>query len=382
MNRKISILFVIDGVSFGGGERVFAQIMNGLDPDKYNLFLASCPNTLFYEAVANTKVRLIPADLTKSANLSQIIKLAGIIKRNRIDIVHSQGVRADFFARMASWRAGNCRVISTIAAPVDKWDIHPLLKKIYFCLDHFSERFVDRVITVSQELENLLVTRHGFNRNKMIRIPNGIELDRYRPGEADSADRRALGISPGKPVIGSIGRLVREKGHLDLIDAHKKVQETFPGAQLVIAGEGPMKEKLLKRVNALKLARSVIFQGFVKDIRPLMASIDVFAFPSLSEGFPMITLEAMAMAKPIVASNLPGISEQIDHGKTGILVPPGDSHAIAGAVVELLVNRELAKKLGLHARKKAEKAFSVKRMITKTEEVYNAFWNKPIRGAI
>ena len=114
----------------------------------------------------------------------------------------------------------------------------------------------------------------------------------------------------------------------------------------------------------------MIFTGFRSDIKEILSAIDILVIPSLLEGFPMITLEAMAMAKPIIATNIDGITEQITDGINGILTPPKDSSAIAQAIITLINNRGKAKAMGLAARKKVEQEFSVDKMVAETEKVY------------
>ena len=120
----------------------------------------------------------------------------------------------------------------------------------------------------------------------------------------------------------------------------------------------------------LRVRDNVIFAGFRSDIKEILSAIDILAIPSLLEGFPMVTLEAMAMAKPIIATDIDGITEQITDGVNGILVPPKDPSALAKAVIQVLNDKELARSMGLAARKKVEQEFSVEKMITETEKIY------------
>ncbi|MBU4345581.1 MAG: glycosyltransferase family 4 protein, partial [Desulfobacteraceae bacterium] len=119
-----------------------------------------------------------------------------------------------------------------------------------------------------------------------------------------------------------------------------------------------------------KVADKIIFTGFRSDIKEILSAIDILVTPSLLEGFPMVILEAMAMAKPIVATNIDGITEQITDGVNGILVPPKDPSALAKTVVRVLNDKELARTMGLSAREKVKQEFSVEKMVAETEKVY------------
>jgi len=123
------------------------------------------------------------------------------------------------------------------------------------------------------------------------------------------------------------------------------------------------------------LFSNLIFSGFRNDVRSLLSAIDVLVLPSFAEGFPMITLEAMAMLKPIIATNIDGITEQITDGKNGILIPPKDPNALARAIIRLMNDQKLAKNMGMEARR-VEEEFSVEKMIVETEKIYQSLYRK------
>jgi glycosyltransferase involved in cell wall biosynthesis len=138
----------------------------------------------------------------------------------------------------------------------------------------------------------------------------------------------------------------------------------------LFVGDGPLKSDLERLVRQLDISHKVIFAGFRPDISRVLSAIDILVVPSLLEGFPIMTLEAMAMAKPIVATRINGIEEQISDGEEGLLVPPQSTKTLSAAVLELIQNNELASRLGTAARRKVETYFSVERMVGETEKVY------------
>ncbi|OGW39036.1 MAG: hypothetical protein A2Y97_02365 [Nitrospirae bacterium RBG_13_39_12] len=367
----VKILFVIDGLQFGGGERVFAQIINGLDPIKYEIFLASRPNKHFYEAIPNKQVKYLPLDFSKRINPSLIFKLAKIIKKNEIQVVHGQGTRAEFYARIAKKFSGRARYVSTIAMPVEGFDVSPSSKMIYRFFDKLSEKYVDRFIVVSDVLKDMMIKKRGIDRDKVFRIYNGIEVDRYRTN-ADDHNRLRLELKIDKEtiLIGAVGRLVWQKGFEYLIQAIPNVLKAYTNVKFLIVGEGPLKDRLKAQGAGLKVNDHLIFTGFRNDIKEILSAVDILVIPSLLEGFPMITLEGMAMAKPIVATHIDGITEQITDGETGLLVPSHDADALAEMINCLINDRDLALRMRTKAREKVEKDFSVERMVAETEKVY------------
>lgn len=368
---KIHILFVMDGMEFGGGERVFVQLAAGLK-DRYQLSAATMAGMKFEETLKSLGVQTYPVDMGSQLSFKPVYKIFDIIKKNKVDFIHSQGARADFFARVAGRIAGIPYNICTIATPIEKFDIGVLRKGIYRFIDRLTESSVDRFIVVSDSLEKLLTSKRGISAKRVVKIHNGIELHKYHPAYNSGKLRIELGISQDVPLIGSIGRIIWSKGLEYLIEATKEIFILYPQARLLIVGEGPFKNKLVLKCKKLGIINNVIFTGFINDIREILSSIDLLVFPSLSEGFPMVVLEAMAMGKPIVATRIDGITEQISDGKEGLLVPPKDPSALAEAVSKLIGNRKLAKSMGLAARKKAEAEFSVEKMIAETEKVYQS----------
>ena len=377
---KRNLLFVIDGIEFGGGERGFAQIINGLPPEKYEIFLASERTQQFCHSIANKQVHFCPLSFSRRLNLPLIRNLIRIIKHNGIEIVHGQGARAELHARIANKLAGRSSYVSTVQMPVEGYDVGFFRKKSYIFFDRLSERFVDRFVVVSEVLKNRMIQEHRIQPERIVKIYNGVELDLYKSTRESSKQRNRLkyefNMERDTVLIGGIGRLVWQKGFEYLIEAVPQIVSAIPEAKFLIVGEGPLRRELGVLTRKLGVNERVIFTGFRNDIRDVLATIDVLVVPSLLEGFPMITLEAMAMAKPIVATAINGITEQVANGEDGIFVPPRDSAALANAIIRLLSDRKSAQIMGMLGRKKVEQEFSVERMVSETEKVYMALLNR------
>ena len=372
--QYISILFVIDGLEFGGGERGFLQLIRGLPCERYNIHVATSPEGDFFKTLTWMGIDVSPLDLKKRMNVKNIKRLSEIIREKKINIVHSQGGRADFYARMAAKTLKpKVKVVNTVAMPVKGYDVGALRKGVYRFFDWLSERYVDRFIVVSEILRETLLGSYRIQPDKVIKIYNGIELNEYHPddsSESVKSIREEYNIGEEVFLIGAIGRMVWQKGFEYLIECVPEIVRAYPDAKILIVGDGPLLDGLKALGERLKVKDNVIFAGFRSDIKEILSAIDILVIPSLSEGFPMITLEAMAMAKPIVATSIDGITEQITDGIDGILVPPKDSSALAKAVIRILNDKKLARTMGLSARKKAEQKFSVKKMVAETEKVY------------
>jgi glycosyltransferase involved in cell wall biosynthesis len=372
---RVKLLFVIDNLEFGGGERVFAQIINGLSPEQYEICLASNPGGGLYQSLINKDVCCIPLDFSKRANPALIFKLIKIIKDKKVDIVHGQGARAEFYARITARLAGGTKYVSTIAMPVEGYDVGLFRKAIYFVLDRATDKYVDRFIVVSDVLRNTLITKRHIPTEKVTKIYNGIEMSHYDPDVIDSRGveiREGLGVKKDTILLGAIGRLVWQKGFEFLIRCLQEVVRVHREVKVVCVGDGPLRNNLEALSQSLKVRDIMIFTGFRSDIKDILSAVDIVVVPSLLEGFPMVTLEAMAMAKPIIATTIDGIMEQISDGVEGLLVPPRDAVALAAAINRLIESKELAHCLGMAARKRLEREFTVEKMIDETEEVYRS----------
>ena len=378
--QHISILFVIDGLEFGGGERGFLQLIRELPCERYNIHVATSPEGGFFKVLTGMGIDVIPLNLKKRVSVNNIKRLSEIIRERKINIIHSQGGRTDFYARMAAkMLKQKVKVVSTIQMPVEGFDVSTLRKGIYRFFDRFSERYVDRFIVVSEVLRKTLVSNHRIPSDNVFKIYNGIELNEYQPGNSDESFKRIrkeYNIGEDVFLIGAVGRMVWQKGFEYLIEAIPDIVRDIPDANFLFVGDGPLRQKLEALSEELRVRDNVIFAGFRSDIKEILSAIDILVIPSLLEGFPMVTLEAMAMAKPIVATNIDGITEQIRDGVDGILVPPKDPSALAEAVMRILNDKELARSIGLAARKKVEQEFSVEKMVAETEKVYQSLARK------
>jgi len=370
---KKRVLFVIDGIEFGGGERGFAQIINGLPSDKYEAFLACAANQTLYQAITNPSVRWRHIDFSNRYNVSIVLQLTKIIRNNDIHIVHGQGGRADFYARLAAGFSGRAKCISTVQMPIEGYDISGLTKLFYRLFDCLSEKFVNRFIVVSDSLRQSMIHDHHIDPQKVIKIYNGIETDIYKR-ESQSLNRlrirQEFQVSEETILVGTIGRLVWQKGFEYFIQAIPALIRALPNSHFLIVGDGILRCELETIAESLRVRNYLHFTGHRKDIPDILAALDIFVLPSVLEGFPMVTLEAMAMQKKIVATRIDGTVEQITDEKEGILVAPRSSAELSRAIVRLASDRKAALALGNAARQKVITQFSVQQMIGKTIDVY------------
>lgn len=172
------------------------------------------------------------------------------------------------------------------------------------------------------------------------------------------------------PLVGTVGRLISIKGHKYFIEAATEIRSSNPEAKFLIVGDGLLKTNLEEFAAAKGLGHDIEFVGFKRNLNELYSSIDIFVNPSLYESFGNTCLEAMAFGKPVVASKVGGVTEIVEDGITGILIPPKDSKKIAEAVIYLLKNPEVARRMGEAGRKRVQEYFTFERLGNELEEVY------------
>ncbi len=230
---------------------------------------------------------------------------------------------------------------------------HWLLKSkrwVYRLLYRLLAARVDGYIAVSDEVRQSLLRQLGPIQDKIFTICNAVNLRTFERVGDRVALCAQLGLVPESHLIAVVGRLTEQKGHCYLIEAAQSVVETYPETHFLFIGDGELRHDLQQQVQQAALSRHIHFLGIRNDVPDLLAAADLFVLPSLWEGLSMALLEAMAAGKPIVATSVSGTIQAMAHGETGLVVPPRDSQALAGAIAQLLSNPAQAQTLGQAAR--------------------------------
>lgn len=367
---KIRVLYVIENQRYGGGERAFAQLICGLDKSRFDVHaacLTGTPGSDIFAAEIARHAKVLRLDLRWLLNLLTVPRLRRLVTENGIQIVHSQGSRADFYCRLAL-AGSEIKHVCTVASPVEEYDVGALKKAVYIAADRFLASSVDKFIAVAGHIARKLREK-GVPKEKLTVIYNGVDADAYYCPPADAAAARAAHKVPaGAFLVSAFCRLVPEKGLHTFVSAASEA--AGPGIKFLLAGEGPLREELREQAEALGIGGDFIFAGFVKDVRPLLQASDLVVLPSLREGFPMAALEAMAAGKPVAASDIEGTKESVAEGVSGLLFPQGDGAALAAAIKRLAADRALAAALGAAGRESVRSDFSLRSMIAQHEALY------------
>jgi glycosyltransferase involved in cell wall biosynthesis len=227
-----------------------------------------------------------------------------------------------------------------------------------------KDLLTDSVVVGALENIDAFVTLLGRPRGKMRVIHTGIPLERWQPDRGRTETRAALGFTSDEVVVGTTSRLGEErKGVAEFVDMAGMVASSYPRSRFVIVGDGSLRPRLESQAARLGLGNRITFTGWRSDIPELIAAMDVFVMSSLFEGGPTSVLEAMAMGKPVVATSVGMVPEVIEHGRTGLVVPPGNAAALADGVIRLLGDDAARCAMGEAARAHALAEFSIERMV-------------------
>lgn len=366
----IRLLFVLSSPVRGGVEEVVLALLRRLDADEFRLALAA-PGPLldaFGDDLGGLRLDAEPIAAESVRRPREIARLSAFMARVRPHVVNAHMFRSTVVAAPLGRRHG-ARVVETYHGR-EGWRRGPLRGS--FVLDRLVNRFVDRVIAVSEAARTFLIEGKGYPAAKVCVVPNGRDLSVYTPGLAREAVRKELGLDLAVPLVGTVGRLEAQKGHTFLLQAWPSVRRELPDARLLLVGDGSLREALRAQARAAGIEGSVIFAGFRADVPRVLDAIDVLCLPSLYEGMPLTAIEASAMARPVVATAVDGTPEVVRDGCTGRLVPPADPPALARALLELLRDPDRARRLGQAARSEALARFELDAQVEATARVYRS----------
>jgi glycosyltransferase involved in cell wall biosynthesis len=214
------------------------------------------------------------------------------------------------------------------------------------------------------------IERDPIARERAEVIPYGVDLDRFAPRDRGADVRAALGVAPGRRVVGTVGLLREQKGHTYLLQAAELLERERGDVDWIIVGEGELRARLEQETRARGLAERVHFLGLRDDVPELLSAFDVFALSSTFEGMCYAVAEALAVEVPVVATDVGGVGQSVVHQETGLLVQPRDPRALAESIARLLDDRDEAVKLARAGRARVQRLYALSSMVEATESFY------------
>jgi glycosyltransferase involved in cell wall biosynthesis len=358
-------MYVIWSLQMGGAERVVADLALRLDRKRFAP-LVCCLN-FKGQLASELEAEGIPVFvLDKRPKLDPwlVPRLVRLMRRERAQVVHTHLWTASFWGRIAGLVA---RVPALVVTEhnIDLWR-----GRWHLLADRTLARRTCHFVFVSREVERFYRDHLPLREGGFEVVHNGVAPWPRRHNSDPQAARQRLGLPAEGPVVGVIGRLEARKGHRHFLDALARLRRQDPRLVGLIVGEGREREALLAQRKALGLDEVVRLPGFWPDLAEALDAIDVFVLPSLMEGHPLAILEAMAAAKPVVATAVGGNAEAIEDGRSGLLVPPADPSALAAGILDLVADPERAARLGRAGLATFEQHFSLERSVRANEDAY------------
>lgn len=352
-------------LAIGGLQRVVTTLCETIDRRAFDVQVL-CLRALgpFSTEIENMGLRVTLLPQTGRTDYMSFAKVARILRAERIDVIHTHNTQPFVDGTLGALLAGVETVVHT-----DHGRMFPD-KKRYMLAERMVSRFAYRVVGVSDDTARKLIHYEKIHPEKVLTIANGIDGARFTAPVDRAAARADLGLDADSLVIGVAARLSVEKGIAYLLEALPRVVSCFPAVVLLIAGEGPLEAELRRMAKALGVDHHVRFLGPRTDIPLLLSLFDVYALPSLSEGLPMILLEAMAAGCPILATAVGGIPSAVQSEVNGLLVPPQDPASLAAALTRVLASPELRHRLADQARGSFRARFSAEAMARQYERLY------------
>jgi glycosyltransferase involved in cell wall biosynthesis len=357
------LLLVVDSLEVGGAERHVVDLACALRRKGYGVEVAcSVAGELAGSLeAAGVPVRPLTRQRVKRrVSLAYARSIGRILKESRFDLVHAHIYASAVAAAIAVRRIGLPLVITehTEASWQGWWTRR---------VSRWTHRQATHTIAVSATTQRRLIEKDRLPPDRVSLIPNAVF-----PASDDSLDlTEALpaGWLEG-PLVGVVARLQPEKRVADFLMAAARVSKVSPRAHFLVVGDGPLREELLDLARRIGVEKRVHFLGYRTDARSLVGLMDVLVVPSVTEGSPLIVLEAMAAGVPVLASAVGGIPDQVRHDKEGLLVEPGDPKAFADPLCELLRDPAYAKRLGEAGRRRSENEFGHATLVRRIEGVY------------
>jgi glycosyltransferase involved in cell wall biosynthesis len=360
----VNVLQTESALELGGEEfRVLAEV-EGLVQRGHRVILALRPNSQLQGLASAQGVPVETVMMEKWLYPIAILFLVRLISRYTIDIVHTHGSRDSWIAAIAGRLSRRKPVIIRTrhkSVPI----ADNFLNRILYT------RLTDRIITTGERVRQDLIQRNRFDGSRIVSIPTGVDLGLFRPRPDDGAFRAELGIAPQEFLVGMVSFLRDYKGYRYYIEAARLVLEREAMVRFLIVGDGPEREALRAQIDQLGLTDRVIMTGHREDIPNILSALDLFVLTSIdAEGLPQVITQALAMEKPVVASNVGAVSEVVMHGQTGLLVPPRDPDAMAEQILLLMKDRDLGRRLAYNGRRLVEERYSLATMLDRVEALY------------
>lgn len=375
--RRIKVAEILEATTGGIWEHL-RQILTFVDRSRFDLTVICSVKRdrnveLRLEDFCSAGIPVVRVPMSRAIrpwhDLRCCRRIAWELRVQHFDVVHTHGSKGGMIGRLAAHRTGGARVIHTGHTFPIQW-AQGLKNSFYAALERRAARWTDRIIALSDSQKRLLLDERICPAEKIIVLPNGVNVKAVAGPDRRHGARERLGLPPDAPTVGMVGRIVEQKDPTLFVRTARIIRQALPDARFVWIGDGPLREKMEADArDAGLLGRNLVTTGHREDARELYAAFDVFLMTTAWEGMPYAVLEAMAASLPVVAVNVPGMNEIVEDGATGRLAQ-ADASALAAEVLGLLANPDVRNAYGEAGRRRVADNYSVKGFIEQLEKLY------------
>ena len=366
----INVLSLFATMPVGGAEIFWLNVLQKIDRSRFNPITCCIADkgiigerieALGFEVIALGRMK------KKSFDMGAVREIKKIISERKINILHVHLYHAGLYGRIAAMLSPPAVRPKCV---LQVQNVYSKLKPHRVLINRFLAHSTDAVIAVSEPVKKDVVKHDKFQPDQVAVIPNCIDYERMQTGLTMEEARERLGLSKKGVLIGTVGRLVEAKGQSYLIEALSILKKQGTDAKAMLIGGGRLEGALKEHASSLGISDDIIFMGERHDIPVLYKAMDLYVMPSLWEGAPLSLLDAMAAGVPSVVTSVGGMPEQLDEGFCGMIVPPGDPAALAGAISGLIRDDALMKEYSARAKARASEYYGSANVTRKVEEIY------------
>lgn len=361
-SAPVKVMHLVYTLRTGGMEKNVVKLVNALDPLRVRSAICSCTpaDDLKHEVREGVPVH----ELNRRAgnDIRFVATLARLLRAERPHVLHTHGWGTLVEGYVAARLSGVPRLVHGEHGTTTTGKTNLFIQRAIW-------RRCDRVLSVSRTLADRMASETGFDRARITVIPNGLDVARFQP--AYGVNVASVKQPDGAVTIGTVGRLVPVKDHTMLLQGLATLRDRGVGFRAVLVGDGPLRGELVERVAELRLDAVVTFAGHRPDVENCLHDMDLFVLTSKSEGLSNTIMEAMAAGLPVVATAVGGNPELVEHGVTGVLVPPGDSSALTDALESLATDSSRRRSMGAAGGVRVRVSYDLTRMLNAYEALYS-----------
>jgi glycosyltransferase involved in cell wall biosynthesis len=376
MSERLRVVHLIDQLNYGGAERFTVHVVSGLDPDRFDRTLCATRRSAgrlwtperraeTMAELAGAGVRTLELNRDGRWDLAAWRPLVRVLRRERVQILHAHMFGSSAWGTVIARLARvPVVVVHDHGSPPDPPLSRRMLER------HLLGRHADAYLAVC-EPDRLRHVALGVPEERTHVLANGIVAPRLDP---DRDVRAELGIAADAPVVGTVGVLRSEKAHEVLLQAAAQVRERHPALRVVVVGDGDRRDELVRLTAELGLEDAVLFPGVRDDVPDVLRAFDVAVNSSMREGSPLSVMEYMEAGLPVVATHVGGVPEIVRDGVDGLLVPPNEPDAMAGALLALLGDRDAAAAMGRSGQERRRAEYDLDVTTRRLGELYERLW--------